>query len=188
VRSIGGAVLAALFTTLILGSGSCGPAGLRRSVGGNPEWALADSPPGDLTVSVTVYAPAGASKGGETPRYLRSMRAIVEPDLSLRASEGESSPRTYPPLTRRLSPEEVRRVWWDLRDSGLLRERHPDEVASAELAAPTADAPPTRGLYIISYVASGHHRTLALDPVLAEDAPGARRLVDRLAALAWMDE
>ena len=94
LRSIGRAALAAVLAAGILAAVSCGPAGLRRAIGGNPEWALADSPPGDLTVAVTVYAPAGASEGDETPRYLRSMRAIVEPDLSLRAREGTSSPQT----------------------------------------------------------------------------------------------
>jgi hypothetical protein len=149
---------------------------------------LLDQPPGDFTLSVTVYAPdASAAQVSPLPRYLRSLRAIVQPDLSLRVAEGPSTPRRYPSLTRTLSPEQYRALWRDLRDSGLLQERRPDEVDSADAAAPATDDVPTRGLYIISYVAAERHRTLAIDPLLGEDAPGARRLVDRLAALGWIE-
>src|SRR5690606_38853918 len=159
-----------------------------------------------FTLSVTVYAPtrperasrtgagqeprqppAGQGRDEQQPRYLRPMRALVQPDLSLRATSGDVSPKTYPSLTRRLSAEEHRRLWWDLRESGLLREHHPEEVSSELAATPTSETMPRRGLYIISYVAAGHRRTLAVDPVLSDDAPGARRLVDRLAALAWIE-
>lgn len=130
----------------------------------------ADSAPADFTLAVTVAGPAAPSDA-PVPRSRHAARYVMEADWVLRAAVGQSAgENTFPAQTRQLTAKQVDRLWQDLRDSGLLENPSP--------AAGQADA-----VYTIYYVAGGCRGTIRLD---RENRSGASRLVDDLAALAWV--
>jgi hypothetical protein len=132
----------------------------------------ADDPPADFTLAVTVRSRPGSDPAHLNPSH-RPARYVMEADWILRAAIGPgASEDTFPPRTRQLSFEQVRRLWRDLRDSGLLEEPALSPV-EAEL------------VYTLHYSADGSGRTLRLD---GANFAGAERLVGDLAALAWVTD
>jgi hypothetical protein len=96
----------------------------------------------------------------------------MEADWILRAAMGAGvSDETFPPRTRQLTAPQVLRLWQDLRDSGLVDE--------------TPEAAGTDLVYTIYFAGGGVRRALKLD---RDSYPGAQRLVDDMAALAWVQE
>jgi hypothetical protein len=121
----------------------------------------------------------GAARGARPARY------IVQPDGVLHAAEGQVTERTFPPAVRWLTGEQVRRLWWELRDSGLVGWAG-DGPAHPAAPAPGATAP----AYVVTWLAEGRRGTARVDANRSppERVEAARRLADRLAALAWIVE
>ncbi|MGE3109740.1 MAG: hypothetical protein AB7G11_12055 [Phycisphaerales bacterium] len=148
----------------------------------------ADDPPADFTLAVTVYSGPGARRRAEYPADRLPARYIIEPDGTLHAwASPAASDQSYPGQVRRLSLEQVRRLWRQLQASGLLRDDHP---ASVGHVGPFLDpslldfedvitAPPR---YSVFFAASGVRRVLALD---GADADAAVPIVQTLAQQAW---
>jgi hypothetical protein len=110
----------------------------------------------------------------------------MEADWVLRAAVGPRvSQETFPARTRQLTHDQVQRLWWDLRDAGVMG-RDGAGAAGGD-GGGSAGASTARGderieaVYVVSYTASGVRRAV---PVVAE--PGARRLAERLSGLAWV--
>lgn len=142
--------------------------------------STADFPPPDFTLEVTLIAPPMRQDGSRPPRLRRSTRFVIETDWVLRSYSGRApvGHDTFPRETRQLTEHEIAAIWGDLRDAGLLDPAHPSIVGSAP--AP-ADVSPSEPVLVISIVADGDRRTLALAP----DGPG-EALFSRLADLAWL--
>lgn len=165
-----------LLLSLLLAACSAGPS---RS----PAQAAmrGDEPPEDFVIGVTVLGPAPTDS---TARATRPARYIVQPDWILHAVQGPATDRTFPGQTRQLTHDQAQRLWWDLRDSGLL------DPARTTGASPVPDGPLGAPVYLISYSVGGTKRVLMIDAAKAppDDAAAARRLTDRLAALAWISQ
>jgi hypothetical protein len=140
-----------------------------------------DEPPADFSLAVTVHGDVGgaAGAGGGAPAATGqpgsvSARYVMEADWVLRAATGAGvSETTFPAQTRQLTHDQVQRLWWELRDSGLL-----------EGGGARAGERGERGA-VISYSVAGVRRTIR---PLAADRPPVSRIVDRLAELAWVKE
>ncbi|MDX9911692.1 MAG: hypothetical protein RBS39_07675 [Phycisphaerales bacterium] len=146
-----------------------------------------DRAPDDFELSATIYAPgASAEQLAAAPRALRPARYILQVGGVLRASVGPGSTETtFPPVTRRIEPEQVQQLWRFVRDSGLLDPDHPDSLDPA----PEYDVLFGRTVAILTIARAGERHTfaLALDRP-AFDKGAGRTLVDRLAQLAWIPE
>jgi hypothetical protein len=166
-------VMPPVLAMVVLAACAAGPSGLPSD----------DRAPADFALGVTVLAPADAGAGA--PRGARPARFIVQPDGVLHAAEGPVTERTFPPAVRWLTSEQVERLWWELRDSGL--------VGGAADAPPHPAAPPpgaTAPAYVVSWLMNGRRGTARVDANRSppERVEAARRLADRLAALAWMTD
>lgn len=150
----------------------------------------AERPPDDFWLSVTVLrAPADtASRAAaylRTPVATRPARYIVEADRILRAAVGSGATmETFPDETRQLTEAEFDGLWTTLRGSSLVREDHAAMVGMAPSAASIGG----KTMYVVAFSAGGDRRVLLIE---AEPAPGdgaadAGKLVEQLAALAWM--
>lgn len=134
-----------------------------------------DVPPGDFSVSVTVFNP---SSRPNTPPFRRPARYILAPDWVLRVAIGPGcTEQTYPPAIRTLRAAEVEEVWKLVRDAGLTTEGTPGRIAT------TADfhAPDRGTSYLVSTRADEVRRSFAYDP----GNPATRRLIEKLASLSW---
>jgi len=77
--------------------------------------ALPDRRPADFTLGVVVFGEEGARDVS-----LRSARYIVDADGNLRASVGNGSDSgTFPKITRRLSSDDLDRIWINLEKLDL---------------------------------------------------------------------
>lgn len=141
-----------------------------------------EEPPADFSLGLTIVAPPPTA---QTARAAVPARYIVQSDWLLRASTSEPTELAFPALTRQLSHQQARQLWWELRDSGLLDAERPPDFSSVP-PVPAAGSPPA---YIVSTTIAGRTRRLVLgaaDATSAESA-AARRLADRLATLAWVE-
>jgi len=162
-----------------------------------------EEPPDDFALAVTVYSPV-RGRLEETPRVVRPARYIVEPDGVLRTSVGPGAREdTFPPITRRLSEDQIRTLWIAVRDSGLLDGNSTARVRSGADAEPVALAvtDPSRTVEpdgpgastAVIYIAHSGERawySVRLDgPGVASDplaTLSGREIVERLADLSWM--
>jgi hypothetical protein len=107
----------------------------------------------------------------------------MEADWVLRAAVGPRvSQETFPARTRQLTHDQVQRLWWDLRDAGVMgRDGAGAAGAGSVERGTTRQREGIEAVYVVSYTASGVRRAV---PVV--DEPGARRLAERLSGLAWV--
>ena len=137
--------------------------------------------PADFTLSITVQGP----QEPDEPRFRRPARYILEPDGILRVGVGESvSEEYYPPQTRQLSRDEMDRVWRLLRDSSIFEPDNPDRVRPG-LPFGTIQLRPTADLTIL-YAEEYSYYRVVLDGRTVE-SEAAERVIDHLAALAWLE-
>ncbi len=174
---------------VVLAFGACGTTGERapgtpRVVAASetlPELLL-DEPPANFTIGVTIRAPDRRVALRDLPAARRPARYILQPDWVLRAvSRWDVSPEMHPNRVRTLSAEQVRRVWSDVRDSGLLGDDLPLGVRRFDGMDGVGEIDETQ--YLIYIEAGPVKRGLELTPL---DSEGAQRIVERLARLAWI--
>jgi hypothetical protein len=168
--------LIAIACLLLLSACSSAPPPVERVAEDIP----ASRPP-DFTLAMTVYAPAG-TRPGQLPRSLKPARYIVEPDGALRA-DARTKSVPYPPMSRRLAPEQMDQLWRMLRESALL-----DPANPARVDDPAGVAPADRSLatVYISYFSTRRTLRIPLDRS-SETALAGERLADRLAEWAWIE-
>lgn len=150
-------------------------------------------PPADFALGATVLRPvplalgAGVRTAGSGLRLAeRPARYLVEADAVLRAAIGPgASETTYPPRTRQLSREQWAELWREFRAMSLAESDHPAMAGRAPTIDEAAEASGGRTTWVITFAAAGDRRTL----VIHEGGEGegeARRVVERLAGLAWV--
>lgn len=145
------------------------------------------SAPADFWLSLTVTGPNRAGGAAATPRAMRPARYVMEPDRQLRSAVGlGASESSFPPALRRLSDEQVDRLWRIVDSAGLLGPDHPSQAKGMVVF----ETLPEKTMYVLNVSARGERRQLLID---GEDpaAPGrdaARRLADTLAEFSWLDE
>lgn len=146
--------------------------------------------PDDFVLAVTVYdqpsdQPVHTTRTSDLPRALRPARYIVEADGVLRASLGAAaSPSVFPPMTRRLSEDQLNTLWTLTLDTGVF-----DEEPPGERIGPVASYKPPRGRItaLIESFAAGQRISCALGIEGAEqEHQPVRTLTDALAELAWV--
>ena len=141
--------------------------------------------PTDFTLDALVVNPESAL--GETPRWRRQARYVLEADGELRVAVGPGvGDRTIPRRTRKLGPGERDEVWTLTRDAGLLEAESPRVVPWGQ----TWRAPPGEVSAVFS-VTGGGRRVHSAAPMGASSGLGAPRveaLLDRLGELAWIPE
>jgi len=118
------------------------------------------------------------------PRARRPARYIVEPDGGLHAGQGRGvDPDYYPPLTRRLTRDQMNELWRAVRDSAI-----PAAVTTEQAGAGfgPSPGPPVAKLGVILTDQWLYVRT-PLDGATPH-AEAVEDLADRLAALAWVGE
>ncbi len=157
------------------------------SCASTPSVGAGDAVPGDLAISVTVYSEYDDQELiARLERWRRPGRYIVEPDWLLRSAGGAGVEESeFPPGIRQLDRAQVERLWRAIAQSGLLREGHPDAIASEQTATPPAIG--TTAIVAISHNGTTDARRVALDAGNA-DAQAVAGLVDQLAALSWIRE
>lgn len=138
-----------------------------------------EDPPEDFSLAVTVFDPTHAADHADPA--LTPARYILDPDGALRAAVGAgASPATFPPIVRRLSEGQRRRVWWLTLETGAHEPGPGDRVDSPETYRPVADEP--EALITVAWL--GGRASAAR--TLGEGEPG-RALTAELARLAWVD-
>jgi len=153
---------------------------------------LADHPPGDFWLGVTVLRPIplGAIINARTEpansTIPRPARYVVEADAILRVAVGYgATEKTFPPETRQLTAQEFADIWQTLRASALVDPDHPGRTGKLPELEEFSRDTQGRGGYSVSFCIAGDRRILAIDEA-SPAAADARRLVDQLAALAWI--
>jgi hypothetical protein len=147
---------------------------------------LPEHAPEDFTLSVTVMGPATREGIDERARAERPARYIVEPDGALRAAIGPgATPRVYPGQTRRLTGEEMQRVWRLVVNTGLLEPGTLTRIESTETFFPRRER--TTALIYVRERGDETHYAVRL-PVGDVESPGVVQLIDEVAGLAWVPE
>ncbi len=144
--------------------------------------AVADTPPPDFTLALTVMSQVNRRNTAALPRDRRPARFVIETDWVLRSYTGRGpiDTETFPRETRQLSATQVQSLWSDLRAAGLLDHDNPAIVGRAP--AP-ADIKQDKPLWVVTFTADTDRRTLVLD---ADPRGPAAPLLNNLADLAWM--
>lgn len=148
------------------------------------------SAPDDFVLGVTVYDQPTAnqvsrSRPSSLPRALRPGRYIIEADGVLRASLGNAAaPDVFPPMTRRLTEEQLDRLWSLTIATGIF-----DDEPPGERIGPVGSYQPPRGRVtaLVEAFAAGRRSSCAMGVEGAEQDPQpVRTLTDTLAELAWV--
>lgn len=156
----------------------------------------AGSMPPDFAVAVTVQVPEAQADTWiadptAQPRSLRPGRYILEPDDLLRVSVGPgSNPATFPVFRRTLDDQQIETVWACIRDSGWLdKHKGADPMAARAAFVDAANLPPVAEPTAMIYLCADGHRTYFVAPLESSaDAEPARKLIDTLADLAWIEK
>lgn len=148
---------------------------------------LPDRAPDDFTLSVTVLGPANqADEVDDTPRPQRPARYLVEPDGVLRAAVGPgATPRVYPRQTRQLDAAQVERLWRLVANTGLLDGASLTRIDNTETFFPNRSRP--TALVYVRQGGEDSHFAVRL-PVGDAESGEVLRMIDELAALAWVPE
>lgn len=172
------ALLALAGVAGLVAGASCGSASKAEAYGARPA---------DFTLAATVFSPVtDAAQAEALARPLRPARYIIEADGVLRAAVGPgASTETYPPQTRRLNEAQLDGLWRLVTDGGVL-----EEGSVARVGNPDTYVPPRGRTVALIAVSHGGRRETVAAPLdrAGADAAAAARLVDRLAALAWLRE
>ncbi len=155
-----------------------------------------EAAPDDFVLGVTVYDlpsadPISSTDTSQLPRAVRPARYVIEADGVLRASHGTAaSPSDFPPMTRRLTPEQIDRLWTLTRATGVYPGAE-GAPGAGEQVGPVAGYEPPMGRItaLIESFAAGQRASTAL-PIDSDDqrASPVRALTDALAELAWVSE
>ena len=156
---------------------------------------IADEPPPDFTLAVTVLRPVplGALINARTqdasrPTVQRPARYIVEADAVLRVAVGYgATEKTFPPETRQLTASQFAGLWRQLKNSPLVDPDHPCRTGKPPPLEEFARETEGRGGYAVAFCIAGEHRILAIDEA-SPAAKDARELVAQLLALAWVPQ
>lgn len=170
---------------LLIGVLAVGGCASKQAVSTDP---LGDAP-GDFTIDVMVRSggrnEAERGTGGIVPAELRSGRFILLPGGNLHYAPRDMRERdARPPLTRRLSRDDLSRLWSLCEQSGFV-DATPMTMSESRRMSPQVG----EVTYIITVQAGGVYRGVAETYERAHavgTAEGA--LVRELAALAWADE
>ncbi len=148
------------------------------------------SAPDDFVLGVTIYDQptsdrVSRSRPSNLPRALRPGRYVIEADGVLRASLGTAAaPDVFPPMTRRLSEEQLDHLWTLTMATGIF-----DDEPPGERIGPVASYQPPRGRVtaLVEAFAVGRRSSCAMGVEGAEqDSQPVRALTDTLAELAWV--
>jgi hypothetical protein len=145
--------------------------------------------PSDFTIDVAVISGGRGEEDRETgevvPAELRSGRFLVFPSGELHYAARDVTARdTRPPLTRRLSRDELSHLWSLCQQSGLV-DAQPLTMSESRKMNPARGAV----IYIVTIQVDGEYRGVARTFERSEAANSAEgTLVRELAALAWADE
>jgi hypothetical protein len=147
--------------------------------------ATLERPPSNFTLSITVQGPytrVAPDRDSRPARYILEADGLLRTALTRAATE-----ELYPPQTRRLSDEDVRRVWLTLKNGPLFRIDHP-AIVPLPPSSDSSTPPPKTTTYTITYIAADVRQILLLsaDRPGAEDVPAAAQLTDELAGMAWV--
>ncbi len=146
-----------------------------------PAWP--EAAPSDFSLSAAVAAPAGFGSGSrDIPRAMRPGRFLLESNGRLRWSGSARIGAALPPIVRELDRGAIEELWRAARGSGAF-DAAPDTGNPDRPLISGGNAASAR----LELLAGGRQRvvTLPLDRASPE-AIAAERLVDRLAALAWV--
>lgn len=137
--------------------------------------------PARFSLGLTVMGP----DAGEQEISLRPARYILEADGHLRAAIGEgSTPKTFPPIARRLDDRQMAGLWAIVDDAGIL-----DDPDPARVGNPALIDPPRSGTIAVVSVRAGERARSSMFELVSDD-PEADRilpLIRDLARLAWVD-
>ncbi len=156
----------------------------------------ADSAPDDFVLGVTVYdlpsaEPVSSTDTSRLPRAQRPARYVIEADGVLRASFGTAaSPAYFPPMTRRLTPEQIDHLWALTRQTGVFPAVEGSQGVGEQVGPVAGYEPPMgRITALIESFAAGHRASAALPIEPSDQQPGpVYALTDALAELAWVSE
>ncbi len=150
--------------------------------------------PGDFTLAVTLFSPRPAYDPiTGRPRidpddpvtdtlWDRDARFVLEPDGLLRAEFGSAARLMgFPPIARRLRPEEFDALYTLARQRGLLEPDPKGQIPTATTFRPAGDYPEA----VVEVALDGRRRTLAR-PVGPEGDRAAATLVEELTQMVWM--
>ncbi len=158
--------------------------------------AMAPPPerPGDFTLAVTVFSPRPAydpitGRAEIDPDdpvtdtlWDRDARFVLEPDGLLRAEFGSGARLMgFPPIARRLRPEEFDAVYAFARQRGLLEPEPRGRIPTATTFRPSGDFPEA----VVEVALDGRRRAIART-VGPEGDRGAGGLVEELSRMVWM--
>lgn len=133
--------------------------------------------PGDFALGVTVL---GSRVDADAPRGQRPAQYLLESDGAYRVGVGAGvEASTYPPMTRRLTPGQVERLWTLSEAAGLTTFPHPKRLDDVQGFRPT----PRDGWAVIDIAADGKRQAIA---VRLDEEPAVAGLADELAGLAWI--
>jgi len=147
--------------------------GLAGCASGEPASAGVGRPQ-DFGLAVTVYR--GERVPLDAPLAERDARFILEADGVLRAEFGRRArERSFPPVVRRLRPEEVTDLWRLVYDAEVFR-------GAGRLAGPETFDPGSESVVLIEATGKGRRRTV----VRPSDGAAERALVSKLGELVWV--
>jgi hypothetical protein len=116
------------------------------------------------------------------PAWDLDSRYVLEPDGLLRAEFGPAARQMgFPPIARRLRPEEFDDLYTFARSRGLLEADPRGRIPGPETFVPDGDQPQA----VVETVLEGRRRSLAREVGDGGDG-AARALVERLAELVWV--
>lgn len=117
----------------------------------------------------------------EAPRWARPAFYVLEPDGTLRAEFGPGvTGKSLPVIARRLDPAQADLIYNTARSANLLEPDAQGRVRSPLDLNPEHELPEARVVVTVE----GRTRYLAI-PLHANDATGARPVIDELATLTW---
>lgn len=179
-------VISCLVFAVLIGLGGCAGSRSARAL-------ESIEPPTDFALGATVLRPvplalgAGVRTAGPGLQLAeRPARYLVEPDAVLRAAVGPgASETTYPARTRQLTRDQWAALWKEFRAMSLADSDHPAVAGRAPTIDEAAELSGGRTTWVITFAAAGDRRTLVIHEG-GEGEDEARRIVERLAGLAWV--
>ena len=169
-----------MLSLLLVGVLAGGCAGPTPTPGTDPFGAV----PEDFSIDWTILSAVDSPDA-----HVRQARYVLFPDGSLHyEAHARRGPATLPGLTRRLSREQVARLWAEVQSLGLADPSRADPVVNFALV----DEPEAGIVYLVAFTGEGRYWNF-----VRHAAPGTPRdpavpalvsFVRLLAHMAWADE